>query len=528
MTKKRNAIVVGGSMGGLLAALYLKKSGFDVDVFERSNGFLSSRGAGIVSHPALETKLASLGIRAPQDLGFVTRDRKFIAANGSISNSFVRDQIHFSWNKLYNTLLELLGRDRYNLSHELLSATHSNEFASATFANGRVIEADLLIGADGLGSKIRQQHAPEVKPAYVDYVGWRGIVEARALSEEIHHQIEHTFVMATPGTEQFVAYPVMNELDGALAKYYNFVWYRPAPADTILLDLLTDSNGFTHAMGIPPPLIRRELIEQMKRDADKILPRQLAAIVQATDQPFLQSIYDLTATQLVFGRNVLLGDAAFVARPHVGAGVTKAANDAEVLGQCLTGIADIGEALVKYEKLRLKQGHQIVEQARRLGRALTGGRGIGPTELLNETAWLSFLEDDEVADSANSKYLNWSDELKIDIAKNAFNPCVGSNLVSETDRVRVWHLILKPGERTPFHRHVLDYFWTCHSEGSAISYHEDGSIIATDYQPGDTKHMNYPSGQYLLHALENTGMSDLVFTTVEFKCSANDPLPVKS
>lgn len=121
----------------------------------------------------------------------------------------------------------------------------------------------------------------------------------------------------------------------------------------------------------------------------------------------------------------------------------------------------------------------------------------------------------------------WPQEIKLDLKVNEFNPRVGSALVSETDRVRVWHLVLQPGERTPFHRHVLDYFWTCHSEGVAKSYFEDGRILGSSYSPGETKHMAYGKGEYFLHALENTGKTPLIFTTVEFKYSENSPLPIE-
>jgi beta-alanine degradation protein BauB len=120
----------------------------------------------------------------------------------------------------------------------------------------------------------------------------------------------------------------------------------------------------------------------------------------------------------------------------------------------------------------------------------------------------------------------WPQELQDDIAANAFNGCVGSVLVSETDRVRVWHLHLPKGKRCPFHRHVLDYFWTCHSHGTARGYYEDGRIVDVTHFPGDTKHFTWAPGDYMLHSVENIGDTDLLFTTVEFKDSANPPLPV--
>jgi len=120
----------------------------------------------------------------------------------------------------------------------------------------------------------------------------------------------------------------------------------------------------------------------------------------------------------------------------------------------------------------------------------------------------------------------WPKELQDDLEQNRFNGAVGSVLVSETDRVRVWHLRLPPGKRCAFHRHVLDYFWTCHSHGRARGYFEDGRIIDVSHFPGDTKHLSYGEGEYMLHSVENIGNTELLFTTVEFKQSANAPLPL--
>ncbi len=120
----------------------------------------------------------------------------------------------------------------------------------------------------------------------------------------------------------------------------------------------------------------------------------------------------------------------------------------------------------------------------------------------------------------------WPPGLLDDMHKNEQNGIVGSMLVSETDRVRVWHLRLPAGQRCPFHRHVLNYFWTCHTDGVARGYYEDGSITEVTHFPGDTRHLDYGKGEHMLHAVENIGKTDLLFTTVEFKQSPNVPLPV--
>ena len=132
----------------------------------------------------------------------------------------------------------------------------------------------------------------------------------------------------------------------------------------------------------------------------------------------------------------------------------------------------------------------------------------------------------EAQPEARDPRAHWPRELQKELLDNQFNPIVGSVLVSETDQVRVWHLMIPAGKRCTFHRHVLDYFWTCHTHGRARGYYEDGSIVETVHFPGDTKHLSYGPGEYMLHSVANIGDTDLLFTTVEFKESANAPLPV--
>lgn len=128
--------------------------------------------------------------------------------------------------------------------------------------------------------------------------------------------------------------------------------------------------------------------------------------------------------------------------------------------------------------------------------------------------------------SAQEVIAQWPAELQDDLQRNSFNGCVGSVLVSETDRLRVWHLRLPVGKRCPFHRHVLNYFWTCHTNGKARGYYSDGRVVDVDHYPGHTKHFEFGTGKYMLHSVENIGDIDLLFTTIEFKDSANAPLPI--
>jgi hypothetical protein len=120
----------------------------------------------------------------------------------------------------------------------------------------------------------------------------------------------------------------------------------------------------------------------------------------------------------------------------------------------------------------------------------------------------------------------WPATLIEEFERNQFNGCVGTRLLSETDRVRVWSINLKPGERIGFHRHVLDYFWTAVTTGVGLSRLQDGSTVESRYNSGETRHESYRRGEYKVHDLENIGDTELVFTTVEFLNSENDPLPL--
>ncbi|HEX4146175.1 MAG TPA: hypothetical protein VHY91_21920 [Pirellulales bacterium] len=119
---------------------------------------------------------------------------------------------------------------------------------------------------------------------------------------------------------------------------------------------------------------------------------------------------------------------------------------------------------------------------------------------------------------------SWTPELREELARLDRNGRVGCRLVSATERVRVWQIHLAPGERLPFHRHVLDYFWTVLTAGRARSHHGDGRVEEFQYAAGETRHLHYGVGESMIHDLENIGDAELIYTTVEFLESANPPL----
>jgi hypothetical protein len=121
---------------------------------------------------------------------------------------------------------------------------------------------------------------------------------------------------------------------------------------------------------------------------------------------------------------------------------------------------------------------------------------------------------------------DWSPELRAELEARTACPLVGTRLLLEDAHARVWEIRLAPGDRLPFHRHVLDYMWTCITGGDAVSRDGDGRTADVHYEPGETRSLTFASGESMIHDLENAGDAELVFTTVEYLASANAPLPI--
>jgi 2-polyprenyl-6-methoxyphenol hydroxylase-like FAD-dependent oxidoreductase len=396
------AIVVGGSMSGLLSALLLRRAGWIVDIYERVESELSGRGAGIVAQQELIERLRGMGLETSA-LGVQITTRKIIDARGRLTEEIARPQVLTAWERVYRLLRDGFPPERYHRGKGLAKVTQTATSVFAHFSDGERIGADLLVGADGIRSTVRQQYLPEVTPQYAGYTAWRALIPEDAIPPDTHRDLFEFMSFGLPPGEQFLGYPVAgpdNDLRPGKRRY-NIVWYRPADEKTKLQWLLTDNDGKTHAISVPPPLIRREAIVEMRADAERLLAPQFRQIVRLIEEPILQPIYDLESPRMAFGRVAIVGDAAFVARPHVAAGVSKAADDAAALARALQTEVDVESALKSYEAARLRENYRIIERARHLGAYLQATQtqeekaraGLHSTDgaVIAETAVLDFL-----------------------------------------------------------------------------------------------------------------------------------------
>src|SRR5262245_43003714 len=201
--KRRRGLIVGGSMSGLLAALLLRRAGWDGDVFERVESELAGRGAGIVAQPDLIETLRRLGIDAT-DLGVEITTRKILDTSGRLAGEFACPQVLTAWERVYRLLRDALAREHYHRGRGVSGFVQTERSVLAQFGDGGAAEGDLLVGADGLRSTIRQQCLPQLVPGYVGYVAWRALIAEAALTPGIHRELFNFMTFCLPPGEQCV------------------------------------------------------------------------------------------------------------------------------------------------------------------------------------------------------------------------------------------------------------------------------------------------------------------------------------
>jgi 2-polyprenyl-6-methoxyphenol hydroxylase-like FAD-dependent oxidoreductase len=385
-------IVVGGSLGGLLVANMLCRAGHEVTVLEKALGSLDGRGAGIVTHSLLVAAMERCGVKIDVSLGVTVSDRIVLAKDGSVLDQTSVPQVLSSWSRLYALLLAEFDPCCYLHGASVKGITDQGGGVTVVCEDGRRFDADLVVASDGIRSAVRAQFAPDVQAQYAGYVAWRGVCDESVLSPHTLNTLFNSFGFSVPPGELIIGYPVAGAGNSIATgqRRYNFVWYRSTSGEEELQTLLTDIEGNCHPLGIPPNKVALQHVSAMRRAAGELLPPQFAEVIEKTRHPFLQPIYDCCSPKIAFGRVALMGDAAFVARPHVGMGVTKAAEDAMALTDLIAMHGATPQALQAFEQQRLAPASAAVSRARALGDRMQAQNewGAGPVArtMMLETA----------------------------------------------------------------------------------------------------------------------------------------------
>ena len=368
----KTAAVVGGSIGGLTAALLLRDDGWDVDVFERSAAVLEGRGGGIVLHPATSRYLVERAGVAPAETGVSVHWLRYLDAAGAIAHQERCGYRFTSYDFLYRRLLESYDRERYHLAEECIGLTDPGR-RSVEFESGRVVDADVVVFADGINSIGRRLIAPEAEPRYAGYVAWRGTLvddQAEPALETVADAITYHVLPAG----HFITYPIPG-LEGSTGspRLRNWLWYWNVTAGVELEELLTGDDGTRFTTSVPRGQVPRVRVDDLVHRAEANLPPVLVEILAATPEPFIQVIFDLAVERTASGHACLIGDAAFTARPHVAVGTAKAAEDAWTLAAALGAAVDVPQALLSWSRQQIALGSAAVARSREAGTRLQNG-----------------------------------------------------------------------------------------------------------------------------------------------------------
>jgi 2-polyprenyl-6-methoxyphenol hydroxylase-like FAD-dependent oxidoreductase len=275
-----------------------------------------------------------------------------------------------SWNLLYSSMRRHFPSEHYHQGKLLTNIQQEGEQVTAMFADGTSDSGSLLIGADGPNSTVRQLLKPNAHYHYAGYVAYRGLVNEAELEQDAAAVFTERFVFYQFPNSHILQYVIPGENESLVPgeRRFNWVWYVNYNEATELPRILTDKDGKRRDYSIPPGMLAPVVEQQMRSYADTVLAPPFHSLVAATTEPFVQAILDLAIPQMVFGRVALVGDAAFIPRPHTAASTSKAAANALALADALIKHHhDVSKALEAWEPTQLAYGLQLLKHGQILG-----------------------------------------------------------------------------------------------------------------------------------------------------------------
>lgn len=372
--------VVGGSIAGCAFARAAARGGADrVVVLERSPGRLEDRGVGLCVLDDRYTELARAGHLDDGIRWHRLTQRHWLAhdpdrGGGPRGRLLWAQEMPFRsyhWGVLWQALRERTPDNvEFRLGGAVTTVSGDDEHAWLTGPNGGTDGGtedgpdryDLVVGADGYRSVVREAVCPEARPEYAGYVCWRGSFDARLLAELPGGATlwpEHEVITVCYPGGQVVLYRIPGLTPGSTQ--VNFVFYAPTPA------WLRPGDPTS----VPAGALTTGQFEELAELAERHLPPYWAGVIALSprERTFIQPIYDLAAPRRTAGRLLLAGDAATVVRPHNTSGAVKAVQDACAFEDAWRTAGSWAELLPAYDRERGAVGREMVEVGRRLGRA---------------------------------------------------------------------------------------------------------------------------------------------------------------
>jgi 2-polyprenyl-6-methoxyphenol hydroxylase-like FAD-dependent oxidoreductase len=348
------AIVVGGSLSGLCAALALAADEAEVVVFERDRE-LGAGGAGLGVDRSL--------------LGRVIDASPFGDATVAALSVITSNRDSTAWTLIHQWLRNLIDhRPRITVHHGAEVTQVRADAGGATVVTPvGPFAADLVIGADGYRSIVRRSVAPAQPDAtFAGYMLWRGLVEEAQLPAQAARPNQVPSVRVEwEGAYRLVAYYVPGA-DGSTEpgqRRISWAWYDPFQDELLRKTGAVEGGMVRHS--IIPSAIPADLVETLQERARQLWPEPWRSAVQVglrAGRCFGTPIAEYVPTRLVAGRVALIGDAAHVSSPMTGSGFHYSLLDVLSLRQALAGIAGgeaVAAALTQFERARLTDDREL-------------------------------------------------------------------------------------------------------------------------------------------------------------------------
>jgi salicylate hydroxylase len=340
--------VIGGGIGGLTAALSLRRAGFDVDVYEQAPQ-LTQIGGGINMGPNAARILYRLGLGAGLDreavrpLGMHQRrwddghTLQQAPLNPLCEETYGAPHLTVHRADLLAVIAAGFPAERIHLGHRLVGLTERGAGVEAWFENGARRTADLLVGADGIHSAVRAALFGEEAPRFAGCVAYRGLVPAGYIADA--GLLTGSQSWLGPGAH-LVHYPVSR---GRLLNFVGWTehdsWNREDWTDRATIERALAAFAGWH------PQIRR--------------------IIAAAGTCYIWALFDRDPLpRWSVGHATLLGDACHPMYPFMGQGAAQAIEDGATLAACLAATDDPAAALRRYESLRLPRVTRLQQMSR--------------------------------------------------------------------------------------------------------------------------------------------------------------------
>ncbi|MGA7938066.1 MAG: FAD-dependent monooxygenase [Kovacikia sp.] len=333
--------VIGAGLGGLATAIALRNQGIDIQVYEKARE-LQPSGAGLslfpnglntldAISPTLAASLKNKGSQARQ-VNLRKSTGELIAQNPlTLKEQYGQPMVNIRWSLLQETLASILPADLIHLNHRCTDFEQTDSGVKIHFSNGAAAEADLLIGADGIHSTVRQILVGDGSPRYAGRLSWRAVIEYR-----------HRLLPADEVT-------IMTGMDGRIFTLIDVgggqvFWSAGA---------LVDQEISPRSAGE----VKSTVLEMFAGWGDPV-----QEIIHATGDGAIveRPIWDRPPLQSWSkGRVTLLGDAAHPMVPSLGQGANTAFEDAWELSQFLAQQPTFAAAFACYENSRIPRTQVI-------------------------------------------------------------------------------------------------------------------------------------------------------------------------